>query len=142
MTDISGFVARLRAESAIHDVVENRTNALIAADLIESLTAERDALAAKFAREHLFERVVFRIEDTHKVTDFDLELAEGLRQTAAGETSWVEPVKKDQAAAVRELLAQAWREGAQTSTTAEYAVNPYETHMNDARIIEALEGGL
>lgn len=53
MSDNSGFVARLRAESSIHDVVENRTNALVAADLIESLTAERDALAAQLYSERI-----------------------------------------------------------------------------------------
>lgn len=39
--------------------------------------------------------------------------------------------------ALRELLAEAWREGMQAQSP-EYAVNPYETLLHDARITAAL----
>lgn len=48
--DYTALVARLRAESAPGDVVENRVNALMAADLIETLLLERDKLTAHIAR--------------------------------------------------------------------------------------------
>lgn len=48
--DYTALVARLRAESAPGDVVENRVNALMAADLIETLILERDKLTAHIAR--------------------------------------------------------------------------------------------
>lgn len=60
MTDNSGFVARLRDDASLFDRTELRTNMLVAADLVESLTSERDALRLENDRllNHITRRIV------------------------------------------------------------------------------------